>query len=193
MSTSGRPKHVIILFGSSLFFVLMTFGPFLYSILFPNDDIQRFVSALEGKGEAPMDGDSVSAQVKSALGPVTKSIQVGCGYQKVDRYQLRGAKEATQMNVTQQIYLAWFQKRQKPLFISVALYSLDSGQKTYRVSSVAGSSIALQYGFPVSLLGLSLFLMCRRNHSEAILCTPARLPYAAKTNEVSRTQSDANF
>lgn len=168
MSPSRRPKYVIILFFSSVLFMLTTFVPFFYSMLFPDGDIEQFVSALKGRGEAPIDGDTVLEQVQSTLGLMTKSIHVGSGYQTVTGYHLRDAKAPTKMKVTQQIYLAWFQKIEKPVLVSVALYSNESGQKAYGVSSVAPSSVALQYGFPISIFGVSLFLMWRRTSQEGI-------------------------
>ena len=56
------------------------FLPVSYSLLFPNPDIEQFVAALKDGGIASMEADTVVEQAKAALGPLTKAIQVGWGY-----------------------------------------------------------------------------------------------------------------
>ena len=46
---SRRSIFAIILLVLSVFFLCATFLPFLYSILFPNEDLERVVLALEDR------------------------------------------------------------------------------------------------------------------------------------------------
>ena len=70
----SRPVYAIVLVALSTLFMAATFLPFLYSILSPNEDIERFVFALKGSGEAPMDADSVVEETKRSVGSLTRII-----------------------------------------------------------------------------------------------------------------------
>jgi hypothetical protein len=158
---SGRPIYVIVLFALSSIYMGVFFLPALYSLLFPNPDIQRFVAALKDGGTAPLDADTVVEQAKAALGPLTKAIQVGWGYNASKQYHLAGAHEQATITTTSYFYLAWFERLPKPIVISVALYKNDSGQKAYRIDRISGVLLARQGAIPLLLFGVSLFLMLR--------------------------------
>jgi hypothetical protein len=165
MSKPGLPKYVVILFATSVLFMSATFLPFLDSILFPNDEIARFVNALENRGEVPLDSenaDTVVEQMKSTLGFMNKAIQVGCGYHRMVQYDLKRVKPPIKVSVTEYVYIAWFQKLQKPTLISVALYSSEAGQHAFQIRHADASSVSSSYGIPISLFAVSLFLICRR-------------------------------
>jgi hypothetical protein len=64
--------------------------------------------------------------------------------------------------MSQAIYIAWFQRRPKPMLVSIALYENDQGQKAYGIGEVATLTVVRGYGVPVALFGASLFLMRKR-------------------------------
>ena len=160
---SGRPIYVIILFVVSSIYMGVFFLPVLYSLLFPNADIEQFVAALKNGGIASMDADTVVEQAKAALGPLTKAIQVGWGYSVTKGYHLAGAHEQTTITATSYIYLAWFAKLPKPVFVEVILYENDSGQKAYHIGPVSGILLARQLAIPLLLFAVSVFLMFRKS------------------------------
>jgi len=139
-----------------------TFLPFLYSLLFPNGDIERVVAGLREGGIAPLDADSVVDEAKAAAGPLIRSIQVGCSYGAAYGFHRSGSHDQTKVSETAYIYIAWFQKHQKPMLVAITLYANDAGQRAYRISEVDAASAARQYAIPVLLFGVSLFLVRRR-------------------------------
>lgn len=162
---SSRPIYAIILFALSVIYMCTTFLPLLYSLLFPNEDIEQVVAALKEAGPAPLDAENVVQEAKSAVGPLTKAIQVGSGYTLNKGFHLSGAHEETSVRETAYVYIAWFEKRSKPMLVSIALYANDAGQKAYQISEVNGMSVVRAYAIPVLLFAVSLFLMSRRKSS----------------------------
>jgi hypothetical protein len=157
-----RPLYALILLALSVIFMGTTFLPFLFSLLLPNEDIERVVAALKEGGTAPMDADRVVDEAKAAAGPLSKAIQIGSAYQKTYTFSRTGSHEQTRVSQTSCIYIAWFQKHQKPLLVAITLYANDAGQKAYRIGEVDAASVARQYAIPVLLFGVSLFLVIRR-------------------------------
>ena len=160
---SGRPIYVIILFGVSSIYMGVFFLPVLYSLLFPNADIEQVVAGLKDGGIASMEADTVIEQAKAALGPLTKAIQVGWGYDARKQYHLAGSHEQTTITATSYFYLAWFAKLPKPVVVEVTLYKNDEGQKAYRISRVSGILFARQLAIPLLLFAVSVFLMFRKS------------------------------
>ena len=158
---SSRPTYAIILFALSVIFMGTTFLPLLYSLLFPNEDIERVVAALKG-GTTPLDAENVVQEAKGAVGSLTRAIQVGSGYTWNRGFHLTGAHEQTNISETTYVYIAWFEKRPKPMFVSIVLYANDAGQKAYRINEVNGISVARAYAIPVLFFAVSLFLMRRK-------------------------------
>ena len=160
---SGRPVYAIILVALSTLFMAATFLPFLYSILFPNENVERFVAALKDRGETPPDADNVVDRTKAAVGSLTRAIQIGSSFETRTAFDLRGSRAPEHTHTSQGIYIAWFQRRPKPMLVSIARYENDEGQKAYGISEVAPLTVVRGYGVPVALFGASLFLVCRRN------------------------------
>jgi len=155
----GRPMYVIVLFVVSSIYMGVFFLPLLYSLVFPNADIEQVAEALKEGGIAPMDADTAVEQAKAALGPLTKAVQIGWGYDASKQYHLAGSHERTTTTATSYIYLAWFAKLPKPIVIVIALYENDAGQKAYRISQVSGMLLARQLVPPLLLFAVSVFLM----------------------------------
>jgi hypothetical protein len=165
---SGRPTYAIILLALSILFLCTTFLPFFYSIWFPNDDLQRVVSALQDRGSPPLDADSVIREAKDAAGVLTKAIPVGYYSGMSARFHLNGSHAPERIKESQVTYIAWFQKRPKPMVMAITLYENDGGQKAYGISEGNPAILVRGYGAPILLFGVSLFLARKRKSSSAI-------------------------
>ena len=159
----GRPIYVIVLFVVSSIYMGVFFLPLLYSLAFPNADIEQVVAALKEGGIASMDAEAVVEQAKVALGPLTKAIQVGWGYDASKQYHLAGSHEQSTITATTYIYLAWFAKAPKAIVMGVTLYENDAGQKAYRISQLSGMLLVRQLAIPLSLFTVSVFLMLSKS------------------------------
>jgi hypothetical protein len=159
---SGRPVYAIVLVALSTLFMAATFLPFLYSILSPNLDIERFVAALKDSDEAPLDPDSVVEQTKGAVGSLTRVIQIGYYSETSIGFHLSGSRAPEHIHTSQATYIAWFQRHPKPMLVSVTLRANDEGQKAYGISEVAPITLVRGYGVPVALFGAALFLVRKR-------------------------------
>jgi len=162
--------YAIILVALSTLFMAATFFPFLYSILVPNEDIERFVDALKDRGEAPLDADNVVEQTKATVGSLTRAIQIGAYFEMSLGFHLSGSHAPEHTHASQTTYIAWFQKVPKPMLVSVTLYVNDEGGKAYGLSEVAPLTLVRGYGVPVALLGASLFLARKRSPPGATAC-----------------------
>ena len=158
----SRPVYAIVLVALSTLFMAATFLPFLYSILSPNEDIERFVFALKGSGEAPMDADSVVEETKRAVGSLTRIIQIGYSTGRSVGIDLSGSRAPKHIYTSQATYVAWFQRHPKPMLVSIILRTNDEGQKAYGISEVDPIILMRGYGVPVALFGASLFLVRKR-------------------------------
>lgn len=159
---SSRPIYAIVLLALSVIFVCATFLPFMYSLLFPNEDIERVVAALREGGIAPLDADNVVDQAKAVAGPLTKAIPIGCSYGGSIGFHLSGSHEQTRVSQTAYIYIAWFQKHPGPMVVAITLFANEAGQRAYGIGEINAGSVARQYAIPVLLLGISLFLVRKR-------------------------------
>jgi hypothetical protein len=164
---SGRPTYAIILLALSILFLCTTFLPFLYSILFPNEDLQRVVSALEDRGPAPLDADAVVQEAKDVAGLLTKAIPVGYYSGMSARFHLNGSHAPEKIKASQVTYIAWFQKRPKPMVMAITLYENDGGQKAYGISEGNPVILVRGYGVPILLFGVTLSLARKRRPSRA--------------------------
>ena len=163
ISKSRRPTYALILLALSVLFLGATFLPFLYSVLFPNDDLQRVVLALEDRGSPPLDADSVVQEAKNAAGLLTRAIPAGYYWGSSTQFDLKGSRAPRQVKTYQSTYIAWFQRRPKPMVMAITLYENDGGQKAYGISEGSPWALVRGYGVPLLLFGVSLFLVRKRN------------------------------
>lgn len=112
-----------------------------------------------------MDAESTVVAAKAALGPLTKAIHIGSSYGSTTKFDLSGSHGQTRISTTAYIYIAWFQKQQRPMTIAISLYANDRGQKAYGIGEVNAASAARQYAVPVLLFVVSIFLVFRRKSS----------------------------
>jgi len=162
---SSRPTYAIILLALSVLFMCATFLPLLYSVLLPNEDIERVVGALREGGRAPSDAETVVEQAKTAAGSLTTAMQVGYYSGVTATFHLSGSHSPEQTKVSQTTYIAWFQKRPRPMLVAITLYANDEGQKAYGISEVDPARVVRAYAVPIFLLGVSVFLVRKRKSS----------------------------
>jgi hypothetical protein len=159
VSKSSRPTYAIILLLLSAFWMCAVFLPFLYSVVSPNGDLKRIVSALEERGAAPPEAMEIVQQTIAAVGPLTRVIPIA--YYSEATATVRLGKSHTSSK-KQASYIAWFQKSPKPLAILITRYEDDGGQKTYGINEGEPMSLIRGYAIPILLFGLSLFLARKR-------------------------------
>jgi len=157
-----RPTYAVIFLALSIIYMCGMFLPFLYSVLHPNEDIERVVTALKEGGTAPPEAADVVEHARAAIGSLTKAIPVGIAYRVNKEFHLTGSHEHTTLYETGYFYLAWFEKRQNPTLVAIVLYANETGQKAYRIAEVNGVTIARDYAIPVLLFAVSLFLIRKR-------------------------------
>jgi hypothetical protein len=173
---SDRPLYARIFLALSILFLFATFLPFIYSILFPNEDLQRVVSALEGRGSPPLDADSVIEEAKQAAGTLTHSIQIAYGAGRAVRYARSGPAKPEHMRRSEATYLAWFQKRPKPMIIAISVYENETGQKAFGINEVNPAALVQGYLLPIAIFVIALVLVRRKKSQTAIIAKGSDLP-----------------
>ena len=188
-SKSRRSIFAIILLVLSIFFLCATFLPFLYSILFPTKISQRVVLALEDRASPPLDADTVIEEAKQSAGTLTRSIQIAYGAGSTIRYARSGPAKPEHFHRSEATYLAWFQKRPKPMLIAISVYENDAGQKAFGMSEVNPAALVQGYLLPIAIFVIALVLV-RRKKSQNSRSVAGPSTYAAEPilmNEVIRT------
>jgi hypothetical protein len=165
---SSRPTYAIILLFVSGFFVCMTFLPFLYSVVFPNDDLQGFVAALEGRQPPSMESDAVVRQALAAVGILTRTIQIGYSYHTATKIHYAEPLTSNTIKTSQIINIAWFEKHPKPVLVAFTCYTNGDNQKAYRVSEVSPLIVMRGYAIPLCFFGFSLFIARKRKSLVAV-------------------------
>ena len=161
MAFKGRPTYAIIFVAVSTLYLCATFVPLCYSALFPNQDIQSVIAALKPGGYAPLDGESAIQEAKAAVGSLTREIQVGYYTGMTAKIHYAGAQPNERTRVSQATYVAWFQKRSRPMLVQITLYANERGQKAFRITEAEPVLLVRGYGVPILLFGLSLFVLRR--------------------------------
>jgi hypothetical protein len=176
-SKSRRPIFAIILLVLSIFFLCATFLPFFYSILFPNEDLQRMVLALQDRTAPPLDADTVIQEAKQAAGTLTRSIQIGYAAGNTIRYHLGGTEKPEHFHQSQATYVAWFQKRPKPILIAISVYENEAGRKAFGINEVDPVGIVRGYLLPIAIFIVALVIVRRKKSRLSSIVTgsePAR-------------------
>jgi hypothetical protein len=158
----SRRTYAIIVLALSSFFLCATFLPLLYSFAVPNKDLQGVISALEERGTPPPESEKVVQQVLAAAGPLRKATQIGYWWGGTTTYHLKGSQPTEKIKASQATYIAWFQKRPKPMFVAITRYERDGGEKAYRIEEADPVVLVRGYSLPVLLFGGSLFLARKR-------------------------------
>jgi hypothetical protein len=164
---SSRPIYAIILLVVSVFFMCTTFLPFSYSVVFPNENLQGFITALEGREPPPLDSDTVVQQTIAAVGALKRTIKIGHGYQVTTQIHYADPRTIEKIKVSQDINIAWFEKQPKPMVVAFACYEHGNGQKDYGISEVNPLVVVREYAIPLVFFAVSLFLARKRKASDS--------------------------
>jgi hypothetical protein len=135
------------------------FLPLLYSVVFPNKDVQGIVYALEERGTAPPEAVAVVQETIAAVGPLTRAIPVAY-YSGVTTEVRVGSLQSSRKK--QASYIAWFQKHPKPLLLLITDYEGEGGRRAYAINEGEAVSMVRGYALPVFLFGVALFLVGKR-------------------------------
>ena len=164
VSKSGRPTYAIILLAVSSLWMCATFLPFLYSVLFPNEDLQGIVHALEERGTAPPEAVAVVQETIAAAGPLTRAVPVAFYSGATVTVRLGGSQKSSKK---QGSYIAWFQKHPKPLLLLITRYEGNGGRRAYEINEGEAMFIVRGYALPVLPFVASLFLVRRRKSPDS--------------------------
>jgi hypothetical protein len=160
--TTTRPIYALILLAISSFFMCTTFGPFLYSLVVPNENLQQFITALEGRAAPPLDSDMVVQQTMGAVGTLKRSIRIGYFYNVQVQIHYVEPRTKEKIEVSQYVDIAWFEKHYQPMVVTFTCYENDAGRRAYRISEVSPFIVMRGYAIPVCFFGISLFLARKR-------------------------------
>ena len=139
-----------------------TFLPFLYSVVFPNKNLQGFITALEGREPPPLDSDTVVQQTIAAVGALKRTVKIGYGYQETTQIHYAEPRTIEKIEVSQDINIAWFEKHPQPELVAFACYERSDGQMRYGIREVNPLVVVRGYAIPLIFFGLSLFLARKR-------------------------------
>jgi len=159
---SSRPIYAIILLLVSGFFMCTTFLPFFYSVVFPNENLQGLIAALEGHKPPPLDSDTVVQQTIAAVGTLKRTIRIGHFYQVTSKVHYAEPRTTEKIEVSQDVNIAWFAKHPEPMLVAFACYVGGDGQKAYGINQVNPLVVVRGYGIPLCFFGISLFLARKR-------------------------------
>ena len=165
MLKSTRPSYAIIVVAISAVYMCATFLPLCYSILLPNKDIERVVTALRDGGAAPSEAATVVDQVRATVGYLTESIQIAYYSGAIETFHLGTSNGRQTTKVLQATYIAWFQERPRPTLFTITQYSDNLGRKAYRINESNSTGIVRAYMIPILLFGISLFWVRKRKPS----------------------------
>jgi hypothetical protein len=144
-----------------------TFFPLLYSVVLPNEDLQGFLSALEGRRAPTLESETVVQSAIAAGGTLRSAIKVAYSYSWVTRSYRDGSHPSEKIETSQAAYVAWFDKRRGPMLIALTCYKNGEGQKAYQISGVDPLVVIRGYAIPLGLFGIALFLARRRKSPSA--------------------------
>src|ERR1700687_5434826 len=131
---SSRPIYAIILLALSGLWMCATFLPLFYSLVFPNEDLQGIVDALEERGTPPSESVAVVQETIAAAGPLRRAIKVG--YYSGVTATVRVSGSNTSEKIKQASYIAWFQKAPKPMLVAITSSESGGNRRTYGISEV---------------------------------------------------------
>ena len=159
-----RTFSIGLLVFSSLW-VTMTVFPLLYSVLFPQRDLQDILYALELRRTAPPQAATIVQRTIAAAGPLRGAVQVGYYSGITATFQLNASHRSKK---TQVAYLAWFQKIPKPFILVINRYESGGVLQGYEIDEDHPMSFVRGYGLPLLALGGSLYLVLKKNRVSAV-------------------------
>lgn len=154
-----RPAYAIVLFGLSCLWMGAVFLPLLYSILSPNKDLRELLYALEERGPAAPEAEATVGQVTGVAGRLTRAVPIAYYAGATATVHAGKSKTSTRKQAS---YVAWFQKRSKPLVLMVTLVEDDEGKKSYSIQEGEPMFFVRGYTLPVLAFGVTAFLVRRK-------------------------------
>lgn len=149
----------VLLVLSSLW-VAATFGPLLYSVLSPTEDLSAIVRALQEREVPRPTTGPIVQQVLQQGGPLGRAIHVGHYAGGSVIFQKGASHRTTKVSDT---YIAWFRKIPKPILLMVERYDEDGALQGYEIHSADSiSPLARAYALPLVALAVSIFLVRKR-------------------------------
>jgi hypothetical protein len=146
--------------------------PLFYSLLFPTEDIQRIVRALEGSETVPRELAPVVQETMTTSGPLQRAIQVSAFARSSSEYKL-GESHTTK--VTALSYLAWFEKRQKSTILVIIRTETDGSQIRFDIKE--GRPLVTLYLYLLAVLPFAFAVYWFRRNARS----PAKEQYHAKS------------
>jgi|SRR5271157_2533448 len=154
----GRAFPVVLLVFSGLW----TAGallPLFYSMLFPNRDIQRIVRALEGRETLPEAWAPLVQQIVSEAGHLRRAVQVGVYWHVEVDYNMQKSHKTKRTQIS---YLAWFEKREKPMVLLVTRREVDESELYFNIDEGEPFGIIQFYLLPLLVLAFSIYWFRRK-------------------------------
>ncbi len=133
--------------------------PLFYSLLFPTEDIQRIVQALEGRETLPRELAPVVQETMTTSGPLQRAIQVSAFVRSTSEYKL---SESHTTKVTALSYLAWFEKRPKSTILVIIRTETDGSQIRFDIKEGRPLVTLYLYLLPVLPFAFAVYWF-RRN------------------------------
>ena len=150
---------IIGLFVASTLWMLVTFLPVVYSMIFPPRDLQQIVRALELRETSALDVAPAVQQVIAQAGPLKRAVHVGYHVGVTETIQhLQSHRSKT----TQMAYIAWFGKLPKPILLLIMRNEVDGALDSYDIYQGTPMSMVTGFAYPILLFAISLYLLRKR-------------------------------
>ena len=130
------------------------FSPLFYSLLFPTQDIQNIVRALEGRETLPETWKPLIQVTVNRSGQLRRAIQVSASYSASSEYTF-GESHTTRQTALS--YLAWFEKRPKPTILVIERTEIDGSQLRFNLNEGRPVVTFLIYFFTVVAFACSAY------------------------------------
>jgi hypothetical protein len=160
-----------VLFVLSGLWMCVVFLALLHYIVFPSEDLQGIVHALQQQGPAPVAAESMVQETIAAVGPLIRALPVA--FYSGGTATIRSGRSKTSSK-KQASYVAWFQKRSKPLLLLVTCIEDDEGRKSFRIEEGEPIFLIRGYTLPVLAFGTMLFLVLRTRSSSSVTAVNAQ-------------------
>jgi hypothetical protein len=149
----------VLLVLSSLWTVA-TLSPLFYSLLFPNQDIQHIVRALEGRETLREELTPLVRGTIDTSGHLKRAIQVGAYFYASAEQKLRESHTTKEVEIA---YLAWFEKRSKPTILVITRTEIDGSLLRFHTYEGRPIGTIRAYLLPVLVLAFSVYWFRRRD------------------------------
>lgn len=160
LKLSHRTLPILLLIFSGLWAVGI-YLPLLYSLLFPNHDIQHLVGALERREPARQELRLLVKESTDSFGQLKRAIRVAAYYGASADYNVRQSHTTKNIEYS---YVAWFENRSKPAILIVSLSNIDRSTLRFNVDEGSRMQMGRALLLPLFALAFSIFWF-RRNRA----------------------------